>query len=80
MTSSAADAVAGLGDDVDAGNLAEQKAQLLPREPLIVDDDRAELVDGRHRGQAGIFAGTTSSGITIRAHVPSPGTLSSCSW
>jgi hypothetical protein len=26
-----------------------------------------------------ILAGTTSSGMTMRAHVPSPGTLSSCS-
>jgi hypothetical protein len=27
-----------------------------------------------------ILAGTTSSGITMRAQVPSPGTLSSWSW
>ena len=27
-----------------------------------------------------IFAGTISSGMTMRAQVPSPGTLSSCSW
>ena len=70
--------VARLGDDLDARNLAEEEAQLFPRQPLVVDDDRSQLVGARSR-QAGILAGTTSSGITIRAHVPPPGTLSSCS-
>ena len=64
--------VVGLRHDVDATNLAQQKTQLFPREPFIVDDHRPELVGRSHRGQAGIFVGMASSGITIRAHVPSP--------
>ena len=36
------DAVAGLADDLDAADLPEQEAQLLPRQLLVVDDDGAE--------------------------------------
>ena len=52
---------------------------LFAREPFIVDDDRPELLAVGHGGQAGILAGIASSGMTIRAHVPPPGTLSSWS-
>ena len=65
------DPVVGLCHDLDAADLAQQEAQLLPRQLFIVDDDRPELVGRSHRGQAGIFVGTTSSGITMRAQVPS---------
>ena len=71
-------AVARLRHDLDAGNLAEEEAQLLPRQLLVVHDHGAKHV-GWSSVQAGIRAGTTSSGMTMRAHVPSPGTLSSCS-
>ena len=34
------DAVAGLADDLDAAELAEQEAQLVARELLVVDERR----------------------------------------
>ena len=36
------DAVGRLADDLDAVELAEQEAQLVPRQLLIVGDDRGE--------------------------------------
>ena len=39
-----ADAVAGLADDLDASDLAEQEAQFFAGRLLVVDDDRAEFV------------------------------------
>ena len=39
------DAVARLGDDFDAADLAEQVAQLIPRQLLVVDDDRLQIHD-----------------------------------
>ena len=78
ITSQRLDAVGRLADDLDAADLPEQEAQLLPRQLLVVDDDGAQMLGCP--AQAVILAGTTSSGITIRAQVPSPGTLSSCSW
>jgi hypothetical protein len=53
---------------------AQQETQLLSRELFIVDDDDA---DAGH--QAVARSDMTSSGISIRADVPSPGTLSSLS-
>ena len=68
------DAVGGLTDDFDAADLAEQKAQLLPRQLLVVDDEDAQRRAWR---QAVARSGTTSSGISMRADVPWPGTLCS---
>ena len=72
------DAVPGLADDLDAPELLQEKAQFLPRQLLIVHDDGPEVVFVHV--QAVIRAGASSSGMTIRAQVPSPGTLSSWSW
>ncbi len=72
------DPVGRLPDDFDIVELAQQKAQFLPRQLFVVHDDRSKWQNFRRH--AVILAGTTSSGITIRAQVPSPGTLSSCSW
>ncbi len=70
------DAVASLTDDLDTLDLSEQEAQLIPRQLLVVDDHGPQT----RPCQAEILVGTISSGITIRAQVPSPGTLSSWSW
>ncbi len=58
------------------GNCSQEKTQLLARQLLVVDDDGAERIDVGH---AEILAGSISSGMTMRTHVPSPGTLSSWS-
>ena len=77
------DAVAGLADDLDAAELLEQETQLGPRQLLVVDDDGAEPFSG---GSGAVASGDLragdmrSSGMTMRAQVPWPGTLSSCSW
>ena len=73
--------VTGLRDDVDPAHLAEQETQLVAGKLLIVYDNGAERRRAVHSvPHAVILVGTTSSGMTTRAHVPSPGTLSSCSW
>ena len=72
------DAVARLADDLDAAELPEQEAQLVARELLVVDHDVARSI-GVYAGHAVTRSGT-ASGISMRAHVPSPGTLVSCSW
>ena len=69
------DAVAGLADDLDAADLAEQVAELVARQLLVVDEDRAQI----HR-HAVTRSGTVSSGISTLAHVPRPGSLVSFSW
>ncbi len=75
------DAVARLADDLHAFDLAEEEAQLFSRKLFVVHDDNAEQVDRVHPGPYAIpLAGTRISGMTTRAQVPSPGTLSSCSW
>src|SRR3954454_12663296 len=71
------DAICGLRDELDAVELSEQEAQLLPGQLLIVDDNCTERWEIRRH--AVILAGMTSSGTTTRAQVPWPGTLSSCS-
>ena len=52
MTLQRLEPVAGLPDDLDAAELPEQEAQLVPRQLLVVDDDGAELLGGVH-AQAG---------------------------
>ena len=69
------EAVRRLADNLDTASLTQQKAQLLSRELLIVDHEGA---DGRHQAVARSW--TTSSGISTRAVVPSPGALFSRSW
>src|SRR5262249_21916632 len=69
--------VSRLRDDLHAADLLEQEAQLVAGELLVVDDDGAKGVGLRRRRHAVILAGTDTSGITMRAQVPSPGTLSS---
>ena len=59
------DPIAGLSDDFDAIDPPEQEAELVARRLFVVDDHCAEGV-----GHAGILAGTTSSGIKMRAQVP----------
>ena len=70
-------AVAGLAQDLDSAELLQQVEQLIPRQLLVVHHDDAQVPCRAH---AVIRAGTLSSGMTIRAQVPWPGTLSSCSW
>src|SRR6185503_3969544 len=72
------DTIARLVHDLDTVELTEQETQLPARQLFVVDDNRAERL--QLRAHAVILAGTTSSGMTTRAHVPSPGTLSSWSW
>ena len=62
-------------DNLEAARLLEKEAQLLTRELLIVDDQGA---DGAH-DQAVARSGAVSSGISMRASVPCPGTLCRCS-
>ena len=62
---------------LDAADLFQQEAQLLAGQLLVVDDDGA---DRSRLFQAVIRARHRQLGITMRAQVPSPGTLSSCSW
>ena len=57
---------------------SSRKQQLVARQLLVVDDDRAQRPDGIS-GAISRAGGMRMSGITIRAQVPSPGTLSSCS-
>ena len=78
------DSVSRLADDLDAAELLEQETQLVARQLLVVDDDRAQDLLGGV-GAPGIYAISLAgdmriSGMTIRAQVPWPGTLSSCSW
>ena len=68
-------AVGRLRDDLDAAGLAEEEAQLLPRQLFIIHHERAQGVC-RH---AVARSGATSSGISMRADVPSPATLCSLS-
>ena len=65
-------AVLRLADDLRPADLSEQEAQFLARQLLVVDDQHAQ---GRRRVHALAFSETTSSGISIRADVPWPGTL-----
>ncbi len=75
------DAVAGLRHDLDAVELAEQEAQLLSRKLFVVHDDGAKQFERVHPAPYALaLAGTRISGMTTRAQVPSPGTLSSCNW
>ena len=67
-----------LGDDVNSADLAEQVAQFFTRQSLVVHDDDSKGLGRVAGNQAVILEGTTSSGMTTRAQVPSPGTLSSC--
>ena len=67
--SSASTPLAGLADHLDAADLPEQEAQLLPRQLLVVDDDGRERAVG-HAVMAGELARATdaaSSGISTRA-------------
>ena len=64
------DAVAGLGDDLDAIQLPELIAQLLARQLLVVHHDHAQGA-----AHAVICSGATSSGTSMRALVPRPGSL-----
>jgi len=61
-----------LGDDLNPVNLLELIAELFTSELLIVDDDYAQR--GTH---AVICSGAISSGTSMRALVPRPGSLSS---
>ena len=73
MTSSASTPFAACADDLDAAELAEQEAQLVPRQLLVVDDDRRDaVVVGRH-GAGLLAAPPASSGISSARTVPSPG-------
>ena len=65
-------AVFGLAGDLDAARLAEQKAQFLAGQPLIVDNQHAQV---GHGDQADARSGATISGISMRAVVPWPGRL-----
>ena len=63
-------AVARLADDLHALELLELKAELVAGELLVVD----------HHGtyaHAETLCGAVGTGISMRAHVPSPGVLSS---
>ena len=72
--------VSRLPDHVDTAHLLEQEAQLIARELLIVHDNRAEVGAAvLWPVHAVIRSAMLVSGITTRAQVPSPGTLSSCS-
>ena len=64
------EAVAGLGDDLDAAHLVEDVAQLLARQLLVVDDHRAQQVD-----QALARSSATMSGISRRTDVPRPSSV-----
>ena len=71
------DAVAGLADHLDAADLAEQVAQLVPGQLLIVDEHGAQV-----HGSAPV---TRSGSDQLRdfdadAQVPWPGTLVSFRW
>ncbi len=70
------DAVAGLPDDVDAAELTEQIAQLVPRELFVVHQHRAQIC---RRGHAVTRSGSARSGMSTLAQVPLPGSVVSFS-
>jgi hypothetical protein len=69
------DAVAGLADDFDAADLAEQVAELVARQLFVVDEHGAQV-----HGHAVTRSGSARSGISMLAQVPWPGTLRSFNW
>ena len=68
--------ITGLRDDFDAGNLSEEETEFLPRQPFVVDDDGAKRV-GCASLRPESSPARRAPGMTMRAHVPPPGTLSS---
>src|SRR5258705_8305107 len=65
------ESVARLGDHFEGPELSELVAQLLARQLLVVYDYDLHAV---------ICSATVSSGISMRARVPFPGSLASVSW
>ncbi len=68
------ESIAGLCHDFNLAELSELVTQLLPGELLVVDDD------GAQRAHAVIFSASDSSGTSMLAQVPLPGSLVSLSW
>ena len=78
MTLKRLGAVAGLADDLDAAHLAEQEAQLLARQLLVVDDHRSQR---RCRSRLGAGSSPARRARESRyARTCPAGTLSSWSW
>ena len=78
---SASGPLARLADDLDVLGLVELEAQLFTGELLVVHDQHPQAAaEGRGAAHAVIRASVCSSGTSIRARVPLPGSLKSDSW
>ena len=66
-------------DDLDAADLAEQVAQLVARQLLVVDDARSRS-SVLHRHAVTRSGGRQLGNLDADAQVPSPGHAVSFSW